>query len=216
MDISESILKAHLKNVYRHGGAAGGGKSVMSDLIADKFGFKAYHPETLYAEHKALANIEDHPNIMTPFKGWEWFFNRPLEEYYEFVLGSDLEYIQMVIPDVIKLAANQTVVVDGHLLEPAFLKQVTTDDRVFFLFAEDELIEQSFYDREDKKDMMAVINTLADPDKAVQNISDLAKLTKTRKIERVEAAEYKYLIRNRDSTIKGTLETIEKHFGLRE
>jgi len=87
---------------------------------------------------------------------------------------------------------------------------------VFFLFAEDELIKQSFYDREDKKDMMAVINTLADPDKAVQNISDLAKLTKTRKIERVEAAEYKYLIRNRDSTIKGTLETIEKHFGLRE
>jgi len=120
----------------------------------------------------------------------------------------------MVIPDVIKLAADQTVVVDGHLLEPEFLKKITTNDKVFFLFAEDELIEQSFYDREDKKDMMAVINTLADPEKAIRNISDMARLTRIRKIEKVEAAGYKYQIRDRNSTIEGVLEILEDHFGL--
>jgi len=216
MFISESVLTAHLKNVYWIGGGACGGKSTMADKIAAKYGFKAYHPEYIFMEHKALANIVDHPTMLTPFHGWEWFFNRPPDEYAAFITGSDLEHIQMVIPDVIKLATNQTVIVDGHLLEPAFLKQITTDDRVFFLFADDEVIRHAYFNREDKQGMLGVINTLADHEKARQNIYKVARLISEEKIKKVTDAGFKYLIRDRDSTIEGVLGTLEKHFGLRE
>ncbi len=82
MKISDSFLKAQLQNVFWIGGGGYGGKTTVADLLARKHGFQAYHPEELVDAHKRAASPEDHPALLAPFRGWEWFFNTCLSLLY--------------------------------------------------------------------------------------------------------------------------------------
>jgi len=113
MNISDSFRKAQLRNVFWIGGAAYGGKTTVTDLLAHKHGFQPYHSEDLFHEHKQAASPEDHPALSAPFHGWEWFFNRPLEEYIEAIAETCREQLEMVILDLVRLNAGSKVVVDG-------------------------------------------------------------------------------------------------------
>ena len=96
MYISDSFLKTQLQNVFWIGGAACGGKTTITDLLAHKHGFKPYHPEDVHHEHKKAASPEDHPALLAPFHGWEWFFNRPIDEYIKAITDSGREDFEMV------------------------------------------------------------------------------------------------------------------------
>jgi hypothetical protein len=114
---AKSILRAHFDKVLWVGGAACGGKTTFTDILAKKHGFLAYHPEEHYQQHKQLACEKDHPTILKPFLGWDHFFNRPIDEYASTIINADREYFEMVVVDLLKLSESATVVVDCHSLE---------------------------------------------------------------------------------------------------
>ena len=117
MRVSDSVLRAHLRNVYWVAGAACGGKTTIASQLAHRHGFIAYHPEERNEEHRKLANPNDHPNMLLSFQGWEWFFGRPVDEYASTIINADQERFEMVIVDAIKLSRDHIVVVDAHALD---------------------------------------------------------------------------------------------------
>ena len=102
MNISDSFLKAQLRNTFWIGGAACGGKTTITDLLAEKHDLRHHHPEKHFHEHKKAASAENHPSHTTPFRGWEWFFNRPIDEYMKAITDTDREHFEMVILDLAK------------------------------------------------------------------------------------------------------------------
>ena len=214
MKISDHVLKAQLDNVLWIGGGACGGKTTLTDAVAEKHGFLAYHPEDHYQQHKHLACEQDHPAMLRPFLGWEWFFNRPVDEYASAIIDADRERFEMVVLDAIKLSETRTVVVDAHLLEPDVVKRITTHDKAIFLFADERTIRDAFFAREDKNDVLGVINTLADPGKTRAHVLDVACEVSARKIEPVKASGLRYVVRDGTSSIEDTLALVEEHFGL--
>jgi 2-phosphoglycerate kinase len=214
MRISDSFLRAHLRNVYWIGGAAYGGKTTVTDLLAHRYGFQPYHPEDLFHEHKQAASPEDHPALFAPFHGYEWFFNRPLEDYIKALEGNFREQLEMVILDLVKLNAGSKVVVEGCLLDPWLVSRLTEHNKCLFLYADEEVIRNGFFARKDKQDLLDVINTLNDPGKTHEHVLDVSCAASTRARAEAEAAGVKVLVRNAETDLQETLTEVEQHFGL--
>lgn len=124
MNIADSFLKAQLQDVFWIGGGAYGGKTTITDLLADRHGFVPYHSEDHFHEHKKAASPEDHPALLAPFHGWEWFFNRPIDEYIQAIEDRGREQFEMVLLDLIKMAADSKVVAADE--EPAISPGVSS------------------------------------------------------------------------------------------
>ncbi|HIJ65972.1 MAG TPA: hypothetical protein HPP77_08460 [Candidatus Hydrogenedentes bacterium] len=214
MKIADSVLAAHLRNVLWIGGGAYGGKTTVTDLLADKRGFTAYHPEDYFHQHKDMCSYQDHPAMLRPFLGWEWFFNRPIDEYSAAILETDREHFEWVIVDLVKMSQHATVVVDGHMLDPAFLMRIAPRDNVIFLFADGPTIREGFFAREDKHDLLGVINSLQNPEGTRKHVLEVACEVSARKLERVRVSGLKYILRSGDSSAEDTLLQVEEHFGL--
>lgn len=214
MRIPGSVWKAHLENVYWIGGAACGGKSTLTDALAEKHGFQAYHPEEHYDRHRAMANGEDHPLMLRPFPGWQAFFGRSPNEYAAWIMDLDRELFPMVVLDAVRMAVTGPVVVDCHSLTPALVETVSAPERVLFLFADEPTIRSAFFAREDKNGVLHALQTVTDPEAAKANVLDAVCEVSARKIAQVKDSGYRYAIRGDGSTIEGTLAIVEEHFGL--
>ena len=208
------MLEAHLHNFLWLGGGACGGKTTIANLLAEKHGFVPYHPEDHYDEHKKLASPQDHPAMLKPFVGWEWYFNRPLEEYVSAILEIDRERFEMVVPDLMNMSEESTAVVDGHMLDPLLLKRVTTYNKAAFLYADAPTIRETFFARQDKQGLLKVINGLKDPEATREHVLDVVCELSRRKISQVESSGMKSFIRNLATPIGDTVRRLEDHFGL--
>jgi 2-phosphoglycerate kinase len=214
MKISDSVLKAHLQNVLWIGGGGYGGKTTIADLLARKHGFQAYHPEDLVDAHKQVASPEDHPALLAPFQGWEWFFNRPIDEYIQGIEAGGREQFEMVVLDLIRQHGQSPVVVEGVLLDPWLLKRLTLHHKAIFLFADEETIRKGFYARADKQDLLEVIQTLNDPAHTREHVLQMVCQHAAQKRSAAEAEGFTVLVRTGETSLPETLATVEKHFGL--
>jgi 2-phosphoglycerate kinase len=214
MNISNSFLKAQLENVFWIGGAACGGKTTITNRLAQKHGFRPHHPEDLLHEHKKAASPEDHPTLFAPFHGWEWFFNRPVDEYMKAIMDADREHFEMVILDLVRISADTKVVVDGHMLDPLLVTRLTEHNKSVFLFADEETIRDSFFARADKQDLLGVINTLSNPAKTRQHVLEMVCKLSARKRAEAETAGAKVLVRHGETDLQETLRAVEGHFGV--
>ena len=214
MNISDSFLKAQLQNVFWIGGAGYGGKTTITDLLADRHGFVAYHPEDRFHEHKKAASAEDHPSLLASFHAWEWFFNRPIDEYIKAIDDSGREQFEMVLLDLVKMTADSKVVADAFFLDPRLAKRLTERKRSVFLYADEETIRGGFFARADKQDLLGVISTLADPVRTREHVLDVTCTLSARKRAEAEAAGMKVHVRNTGTDLQETLAVVEKHFGL--
>jgi hypothetical protein len=213
MKISDSFLKAQLQNVLWIGGGACGGKTTLTDLLARKHGLLPYHPEELLDVHKRAASAEDHPALFARFHGWEWYFNRPIDEYVQATDVVGQEQFEMVVLDLVRLSAQSRVIIDGFLLDAWVLKHLTEPDKVIFLFADEETIRKCFFDRSDKQDLVELLNTLRDPVGTREHVLQMVCEHSARKRKTAEAVGFKVILRNRDMTFEDAVSAAETHFG---
>ena len=213
MRIAESVLEHNLRNAYWIGGGPCGGKTTIADLIAQRHGWTVFHPENQYAEYRSRSCREDHPWIMTPSCGAEVDFNRPVDERVRQIRGSDREYFEWVLMDVVKLSANGSVVVEGHMLDPGHLHRMVPDNRSVFLFARETVIRDSFYGREITSSLERAIDGLKDPAKTRQHTLEVVVKVSAEKLAEAQAVGVPCLVRDAATTLEQALAAVEEHFG---
>lgn len=213
MNISNNILKHHLKNVYFLSGTACGGKTTMSRIIAEKHGFILYKDNIYYDEHKSIATPEEQPNLTKSFPSWEYYFNRPVPEYSQWLSDCCSEELEMILVDLLKLPIDKKIIVDLHMT-PEAAKQITDYNRVAFLVTEPALVIKDYYDREHHREILDCIRSLPDPEKALRNVNDLHVYGTEKTLKSVYKSGLFYIKRDENSTIEKTLSLLEKHFNL--
>ncbi|MGI5839614.1 MAG: hypothetical protein ACOX8W_08110 [bacterium] len=124
MKISNNILKHHLRNVYFLSGTACGGKTTISEIIAEKHGLILYKENINYNEQKKIATAKDQPNFAKTFLNWEAYFNRPVSEYAQWLSDCCSEEMEMILVDLLKLPSNKKIIVDLHM-PPGLAAQIT-------------------------------------------------------------------------------------------
>ncbi len=213
MMIADNVLEHHLKDVYWIGGSACSGKTTMSKIISKKYGFTLYNSDAKMLEHKKNASFWEQSAMKRHFVDWEWYFNRPINEYTKWLNDIMKEQMSMIIVDLLKISQNKPVIVEG-VFSADMIKNIVHYNNAIFLYAEKHLIRKDYFNREDKKDMLSVINSLSDPVKSLNNVLNTVITGSEQSLEITKNSNMKYLIRNDKSSIEKTLKCMENYFDL--
>lgn len=218
MQIANNIIKHHLENVYFITGGACGGKTTVSKLLADKYDFILYNWDERYPEYQSLADPSYQPAMSqrSTITSWEEYFMRPAEEYADWLASSFKEQTAMATADLLRLtgkAGHQKIIVDGFF-SVEILKEISDYNRVFFLLASEEVIRNDYFIREEKRDMLACINALRDPEAAIENVFRTMLHNHRENYKTIQESGFKFHIRESLNTPPSNLiQAVEKHFG---
>ncbi len=213
MNLPNNIIKELLKNVYFVAGTACGGKSTISKYLADKYDFYLYDTDKLYEDHKKMSDSRYQSEMNMKYSSWYEYFGRNPEDYAESVQKSIHEQSEITILELIKIASDKKVVVDGFYT-PAQLAGITDKNRVVFLLSDIECIKQDYLHRENKADMRKLLDNLNNSDILMANLFKTLELLSEK--ERTEAvnSNFTYFERTSDTDWVLTRQSIEEHFGL--
>jgi len=220
MEIDNNILKNLFQNVYFLNGTACAGKSTMAKLLADRYDGilcgENYHMELLSA-----ADPVHQPNLcyFDTMSGWQEFVTRTPERYDAWIQGVAREAAQLEIILLLRLCVQGKKVFVDTNISPEILREISDYHHVAIMLSPTGLAAEQFFDRPDPEKQFLYQQLLKCPDPE-------AALTNYRKcLERIngpehyrEFAESGFFthVRTGESTVEGTLEVLERHFGLHQ
>jgi len=213
MKIENNILRYHLQNVYWIGGTACGGKTTASKTIAEKYNYYHYDADTMFKEYRKLANDKDQPALSREFSSLKDYFDRPIDEYIDYLEKMNREAFEMMVIDLIKLSIDKKVVVEGHY-PPELMLGLAAEDRIAFLYAEENVIRRDYFNREDKQSMLKAIKKASHSEELVDHVLDVVIKNAVYQVEVGKKCNFKFIERDSNSTVESTLRILENHFGL--
>ncbi len=212
MNISDNILKYHLRNAFFIAGTACGGKTTMSQLLAKKYGFDWYSEGMNHEEHTLIASPEFQPAMSKQFSDWNEYFSRHYREYAQWLTDTSEEGFEMVLMDLISKYSCKKVIVDIHMpLEKA--SRLFEHKQIVFLVAEPAVVIKDYFNRPDHKEILDCIETLPNPCQARANAEKTLKYGTEKFLQELYKTNWYSIKRDDKSTFDNTLHLIEKHFG---
>lgn len=218
MNISENILKHSLGNVYFLTGSPCGGKTTMCRALNEKFGFTFFnsnHRAPGFASWTEICQSDYQPVSSARTEDWDYFFNRPTQEYLSWLDAAVAEYSEYVLIELIKLSQKHTVVTDIDI-PVQLMKQITSHKRVACMLTTPDLVVRDFYQREDHRDIYDCIMSLDNPQKALENNKNVLRHLCERASQEALRAGWFCIYRDESSTVEKSLAQLEAHFGLRD
>ncbi|MDE7405278.1 MAG: shikimate kinase [Clostridiales bacterium] len=206
--------KEQFKNVYFIAGCATGGKTTISEAVAQKYGFIRYDADAEFDKHKKLSNALEQPAMNRQFKNADEFFLRDTDEYVQWLKDSAKEQLPFILDDIIELSQRNKVVCDLQLTVDQ-AKQIADCNQIVFLIRENNSdIIGDYCQRESHSDFNAFINSAANPARAKQNCNDVLCKLNNKICDEIKASDFFWIARNGNSTVLNTLKAVEKLFGL--
>jgi len=214
MNLKDNIIKEFLRNVYLISGSACGGKTTISRLLAEKYGFYLYDMDAQYPRHRAMASKADQPDTCYHMKDFHEQWTRPIEEQARWSLSSIREQTDMVLMDLVQLAADRIVVADV-LFAPQYTREIIADDHMILLTADRSLIRKSYFNRPEKRSFYEFVKAQPLADLYFENILRSLEAANDLGQELMRETGFKMLERTESSTVSDTLRQIEQHFDLK-
>lgn len=172
MHIENNVIKYYLRNAMFITGTAYAGKSTMCKMLAEKYDL--YHCEENYNSDTIFSVIteENQPNLsyFGLKSSWEEFLNRSPEVYDSWIRGNSRELISFEIAEIIRVAADQKVIVDTNI-PVSVLKQIADYKQIAVMLTSVEISVDKFFDRSDpeKQFLLNEISKCSDPEKTMEN-----------------------------------------------
>lgn len=213
MNIQNNIIKYHLRNVYFVCGNACGGKTTMSRLLAEKYGFTLYDMDETYDAHRAVADEIHQPDTCYHMTDFHEQWTRPPVEQARWNLRSIAEQTEMVLVDLMQLAKDQIVVADV-LFSPAYTKEIVDYDHIVFLTVNRKEIRRSYFNRPEKRGFYEFVKKQPLADLYFENLFRNLEITNDMEQKQMRETGFLMLERQPDSTPEDTLKRLEDHFGL--
>ncbi len=213
MIIQDNVIKHYLKNVYFVSGNACGGKTTMSRLLAEKYGFALYDMDAMYEKHRDIARPMYQPDMCYHMKDHHQQWTRPTEEQARWNINSLHEQTDMVLMDLIKLSGQGPVVADV-LFSSVYQLKTVDYHRLAFLTVDKSLIRKLYFNRPEKRGFYEYVARQPLADLYFENI--FSGLERTNELEQAQMKESGLFVyeRKESDTPAQVLEVLERHFGL--
>ena len=170
MMISDSIVREALADVYWITGGACAGKTTVTEVLSQKHGFTVF-PDRI-SEYQTRADLQAMPAMRYPRPGtdWEWFFNRPVDEYVTWLEDVARCVLEFIVVDLIKETRTRPVIVE-QFAEPSATMSIAATGSVALMFAEEELVRSDLLHRDDHGMILECIEAhTRDPRTAEANV----------------------------------------------
>ena len=227
MNIANNILKYNLRNVYFLTGTALAGKTTMSKILSEKYGFVWFnynHNGEPFKMWESICDEKYQPikierdNRFNKHEEYDWdaHFNKSAEDIIAEQSGRDVndEFLEFVMLELIKLSQSKKVITDVSApLE--LLVEITDYRRIACLLTSPELVTTANYgSRDDHKDYLEWIMSLNEPEKKIAKEDEMFKIQTENIFKEVQKHKLFSILRNAESTVEGTLKLLEEHFML--
>ena len=216
MKIDNNILKNLFSNVYFINGTAYAGKSTMVKLLAKKHDGiccgENYHMEMLkYADPVCQPNL----CYFDTMSGWQEFISRTPEQYDAWITGSGREAAQLEIIKLLQLCTQGKKIFVDTNIPVDMLMQISDYHHVAILLSPQSMSVDRFFDRPDpeKQFIYQKLMEAPDPEAAFANYRKcLEKINSPEHYRQFTESGFFTHLRTEKSTIKETMEILEKHF----
>ncbi len=214
MNISNSVLETYLSNVFWIGGGSCGGKTTVTDMLAEKHGFVPYHAEEhVFSEHCDLANETDHPAMSRKATLEEVCLTWSVETHAQWLQATFDEQLEMVVLDVVRLSESRQVVADMSC-SPGLLKRIAVGGQHLCLYADEPTVRASFFARDDRKRVADAIGALSRPDEVSEKVLQVVLLMASRTRAQAEEAGLVCIDRADTKNAEDMQARVEAYFGL--
>lgn len=99
-------------------------------------------------------------------------------------------------------------------IAPEFLRAIAGDERMVYVYAEDELIRRDYFNRDHLRGMLDLFPTLSDPERTKRETLEGIIENTRRSLQLARQHHVQHYIRNAQTTKEEMLAKIETHFGL--
>jgi hypothetical protein len=214
MVISDSILRDVLTDVYWITGGPCAGKTTVTEILSRKHGF-AVLPDR-FSDYQARADLAEHPALRYPGPGtdWEWFFNRPIDEYVAWLEDVARSTLEFIVVDLLTEHPERPIIVE-RFTDPRTTMQLASPGSVALLFADEELVRQDLLQREDHRPILECIQAnTTDPAAAEENVIAATIEHARRRHRSAVEAGVPVLTRRQETCAEELVWEVEEIFGL--
>lgn len=213
MNISDNVMKHALRNVYFISGTACAGKTTMAHMLAEKHGIYLYEMDECYEEHRAIATPEYQPDTCYHMTNFHEQWMRPVEEQARWNMSSLAEQADMVLMDLVRIAADKPVVADV-LFAPLYTPATVDYNHLIFLTVDKSQIRPTYFNRPEKRGFYEFVRKQPLADVYFENIFSGLELTNELEKRGMKASGLRMFERTPDMPREYVLGEIERHFGL--
>ncbi len=157
--------------IYWLGGSTCAGKTTISNILSEKYGFIVYHCDEYLGKHIEKSNAQEHPNLNRVNKiSWNDILSMKVEEYLKWTIGLFKEEFKMILEDLYKLSDGKPILVEGVGLLPELINNEISDINHAIWIVADEL----FYKRHqiERKELFERIKECSNPEQALENYTN--------------------------------------------
>jgi 2-phosphoglycerate kinase len=154
--------------IYWLGGSTYAGKTTISNIISEKYGFTVYHCDEYLGKHIEKSNVQKYPTLNGVSKiCWNDILNMTVEEYLKWAVCMYNEEFEMILDDLYKLSNVEPVIVEGVGLLPDLINNRIYDSNHAIWVVADEV----FYKRHqmERKELFERTRECLNPEQALQN-----------------------------------------------
>ena len=172
MYLNDTYLKEKLKHVYWLTGGPCSGKTTMTKALKESYDFR-----TMVVDFPIYRDFFDDPKyhplkIPYPDMDWEWYFNRPLDEYIQWMLVTGRRVLDFFLIDLLAEAPDKPIVIDCGI-EAEYILPFINKDHIMGFFTSDEEITKKYLHRDDHNMIWVCINkNVEDKDNAINNVNN--------------------------------------------
>lgn len=214
MIFADNILRQYLKNVFFITGTAYAGKSTMCARLAREHGLYHYAENARAAEHRAMCDPQIQRQFCYQRRDWDAFFNRTPEEYERWIYEGSAEEAELEVLDLVRLSEHQRVITDT-IIPIRILREIAAYGQVAVMLSPQSMSVERFFDREDKDDILACIQSTRNPEATMENFKRcLARINSPEHYREYEQSGFYCLYRGEGDTREENYRALERHFGL--
>ncbi|HEX3022117.1 MAG TPA: hypothetical protein VHP81_06980 [Lachnospiraceae bacterium] len=207
------VTKSNLSSVYWLGGSTCAGKSTISSILSETYGFTVYHCDEHLWKHIEKSNTKEHPHLSKgALLSLDDILGMSEDEYLSWIIDLHTEEYSMILDDLDKLSAEKPILVEGVNLLPKLIKnEIVNSNNAIWLVADEEFYKTHQMQR---NEMFDRVNKCSNPEQALHSYMnfDLAYGKYIRK--EANRLELEVLVVEKDCDMMKNVRLISSHFRL--
>jgi hypothetical protein len=215
MNINDNYLKEQLKHVYWLNGGPCAGKTTMTKIFVEELGFQTLEDDVL--KYRPFSSPVEYPALQMPNPNLDWdkWFNRPVDEHYQWLVQLVEEMMEFFIIDLLKMPNNKPIIIDLGII-PEHILPFIPKERMICLYTSDEEIERLYFFREDHKMILDCINAYtSNPEGTIKHSNkSMVKFSNEIKNACIKNG-IKTIERTPNMSVEEQFKLVREHFGLR-
>ena len=200
--------------VYYIGGSPCSGKSTISEMLVEKYGFQYYKLDDYLFEHleKGASDGNDLYKKVISMSLDETWFRNPLEQSDEEIAIYEIMF-SYAMNDINNLSAETAVLAEGAGFLPNLMKKANVDKSHYACIVPTKKFQIKHYSK--RAWIKDYLSSCSDKDRAFHNWMERDSIFAERVLEEAKKLEYFNIIVDGNQSINENYEVIENVFKLR-